>query len=576
MPLPESASAPDRDEFLEWVAELSSLLGRAPTAELEQAVTAALGRVLEFFDADRCALLRKTGAMAAEVACLVKRGGSKTSPSSLDFSALFPSLHALVLQLRESAHFASLRDLPPRAEIDRVNLLRWGIHSGSLIPMTGPSGVGYVLAIASTGAMPTTPASHMRLLAGCLHAAMQRWDLEDAWRVERRRTRQFTRAALNASQRHLCIVDAAGRVVECSDRWPGVGAIAGAGSHPLLAGTSYFDAADSARGPRAALCRKVADGARAVLDGSLEEFAMESPPDGLAASEWFLSRVTGLVVDGQIFAAISHEDMTERMRSEQELRNLRAQHWHAERVTRTGLLIASLAHELSQPLAAILSNAQAGLRFLSGNPPDLDEFRTILKEIVADDKRAGEIIESLRLMLRRQKADRGVIDLADLAREVAAFLRSELVDRQVELELDCAPGCHALADRGQLQQVLVNLMMNAIEAMHSKPPRERTLRIGVHDTGVGEVQLSVRDSGVGITQEEFAKIFDAFWTTKSRGTGMGLAIARSIIESHGGRITVDSGDGSGATFIVGLPAAARGARAGLATGRIASDDPRQD
>jgi signal transduction histidine kinase len=571
MTLSESAAAPGRDEFLEFVGEVSSLLGRAPAAELEQAVTAVLGRILEFFAADRCAVLRRTGATGAEVACLVKRGGSKTLPGSLDFSALFPWLHALVLQLGESVHFASLGDLPSRADIDRLSLLRWGIRSGSMIPMTGPSGVGYVLAIASSGAMPARPANEMRLLVSCLHAAMQRWDLEDAWRAEHRRARQFTRAALSASQRHVCVVDAAGRVMECSDRWPGVG-----GSQPHVAGTNYFDGADSARGGKAAQSRKLAGGVRAVLDGSIEEFVMESPHDGVTTSGWFLSRVTGHVIDGQVFAAISHEDMTERMRSELELSNLRAQHWHAERVTRTGLLIASLAHELSQPLAAILSNAQAGLRFLSGNAPDLDEFRIILKEIVADDKRAGEIIESLRLMLRRQKADRDVIDLADLAREMGAFLHGELVDKQVELALDCAAGCFALADRGQLQQVLVNLMMNAIEAMHSKPPPERNLRIGVRDTGVGEVQISVCDSGIGITQEEFAKVFDAFWTTKSRGTGMGLAIARSIIESHGGRITVDSSHGDGATFIVWLPAAARPVRGAPAAGGVAGGDPRQD
>jgi signal transduction histidine kinase len=572
MPHPESAAAaaPGGDEFLEFVIELSSLLGRAQAAEIEQAVTAALGHVLEFFEADRCALLRRTAAAVTEVVCLVELGGSPTLPRSLDFSKSFPWLQALVLQLGESVHFASLRDLPSRAEIDQASFLRWGIRSGSLIPMVGPSGVEYILAITSTGAMPPRPAREMRLLVAGLQAAMHRWDVEDAWRADSRRTRQFMRSALNASQRHFCIVDSAGRVVECSDRCPDDSAIAG--SRPLRSGADYFDDADSARGPQGALSRRVADGVRAVLEGRVEELAVESPHDGLATSGGFLAKVSRLVVDGHVFAVISREDMTEPMRSEQELRNLRAQHWHAERVTRTGLLIASLAHELSQPLAAILSNAQAGLRFLSANTPDLEEFRTILKEIVADDKRAGEIIESLRMMLRRQKADRDVIDLADVAREVAAFLHSELLDKQVELELDCAPGCHALADRVQLQQVLINLMMNAIEAMHSKPPRERSLRISVHDTGVGEVRVSVRDTGVGITQEEFAKIFDAFWTTKSRGTGMGLAIARSIIESHGGRITVDSGDGSGATFVVWLPAAARTVRAVPAPSRAADGD----
>jgi signal transduction histidine kinase len=395
----------------------------------------------------------------------------------------------------------------------------------------------------------------------------------DAVLVELRRTQQFAQSALNALHRHLCIVDADGDVVECSEGWPSYAEATGADPRALFRGASYFRVAERARGPHAASLRELAAGVRAVLAGELGEFSMEVGYDCLATPRWFHSRVSRFVVDGAAYAAISHEDITERVRSEQELRNLRAQQWHGERVTRTGLLIASLAHELSQPLAAILSNAQAGLRFLALEDPDLGEIRAILRDVVADDKRAGEIIDSLRLMLRRQKTDRDVIDIGDVAREVGALLRGELVQKQVGFALEDGRGCLALADRAQIQQVLLNLMMNAIEAMQPKAPAGRTLRVAVRDTGAGEVQVSVRDSGVGITQEQFSKIFDAFWTTKSRGTGMGLAIARSIIESHGGRITVQSRVGEGATFVVSLPAAAPPRRGAATAERMPARAP---
>ncbi len=373
-------------------------------------------------------------------------------------------------------------------------------------------------------------------------------------RQQLRRARQFAQSTLNAFHKCLCVVDARGTVVEVSDGWPAFAQASG--WTELTAGSNFFEAAAATQGPYAAQARKVADGVGAVVGRQQDEFAMELAFDGPAGASHFYTKVNHFELEGVTYAAISHEDITQRKNSEIELQNLRTQHWHSERVTRTGLLIASLAHELSQPLTAILSNAQAGLRFMAHDQPDLKEIGDILKDIASDDKRAGEIIESLRVMLRRQQSERQLIDLAALAGEVTILLKSELVATQVELECDFVAGCLARVDRAQIQQVLLNLSMNAMEAMVSKSPGQRRLRIGVRGAGQGEVQVSVSDSGFGITQEEFKKVFDAFWTTKSRGTGMGLAISRSIIESHGGRIWVDSRDGEGSTFFVSLPAAA--------------------
>jgi signal transduction histidine kinase len=382
-------------------------------------------------------------------------------------------------------------------------------------------------------------------------------------RQQLHRAQLFARSTLDAFHKCLCVIDVRGTVVEVSDGWPAFARASG--SAQLAAGADFFQAIGDAAGPAAAQASKLADGVRAVLGGLQDEFAMESAFDGPGGARYFQSKVTHFELEGATYAAISHEDITQRKTSEIELQNLRNEHWHAERVTRTGLLIASLAHELSQPLTAILSNAQAGLRFLARERPDLKEIADILKDITLDNKRAGEIIESLRVMLRRQQSERQLVDLAVVAGEVTVLLRSELVATQVELECDFTPGCLALVDRAQIQQVLLNLMMNGIEAMNSRPHGQRHLRIGVRPAGQGEVQISVLDSGVGITQEKFKNVFDAFWTTKSRGTGMGLAISRSIVESHGGRIWVDSRNGEGSTFFVLLPAAATASRAADAT-----------
>jgi signal transduction histidine kinase len=355
-------------------------------------------------------------------------------------------------------------------------------------------------------------------------------------------------------------------VLEVSDGWPAFAHASGWAE--LSAGNDFFQAAAATQGPYAAQARKVADGVRAVLEHQQDHFALELAFEVRSGVRHYHTRVNHFELEGAAYAAISHEDITQRKRAEIELQNLRAQHWHAERVTRTGLLIASLAHELSQPLTAILSNAQAGLRFLAHDQPDLKEITDILKDIASDDKRAGEIIESLRIMLRRQQSERRLIDLALLAGEVTALLKTELVATQVELLCESATGCLAMVDRAQIQQVLLNLIMNAMEAMAARPVGERRLRMVVRSSAPGEVQVSVSDSGCGIAPEKLGNIFDAFKTTKPHGTGLGLSISRSIIEAHGGRIWVDSEEGKGATFFVALPAGAAVPAADASTGGI--------
>jgi PAS domain S-box-containing protein len=245
-------------------------------------------------------------------------------------------------------------------------------------------------------------------------------------------------------------------------------------------------------------------------------------------------------------------DVTELRKAERDAHSLQRRIWHADRVARAGALSASIAHELNQPLAAVLSNAQAALRFIDSGEADPREIRDILADIVRDDKRAASVIGSMRAMVRRQETPRLRIDLSDALKELLDMLHSELLERQVETATELAQGCVALADKGQLQQVVLNLVMNALDAMSDQPPGERRLRISIAREN-SNARITVRDSGVGVPEEDIVKVFDAFHSTKPQGMGIGLSVCRSIVESHGGSIWMERNADRGVSVHVTLP-----------------------
>jgi signal transduction histidine kinase len=369
-----------------------------------------------------------------------------------------------------------------------------------------------------------------------------------------RSAEQFAQSTLNAMHKHVCVIDSAGNIVMVSAEWHEFARAIRAEPHQSGIGSNYFVLCELVAEWNSEQAAEFSEGIRAVLRGDIDEFKMETSCLNSVEPNWFDSKVNRFDVDGVTFAAISHEDITRRKLGEQELQNLRTQQWHAERITRTGVLIASLAHELSQPLTAILSNAQAGLRFIANGNLDKQEITGILSDIVADDKRAGEIIEALRVMLRRQKTERKIIDVSNIVNDVLGLLHTEIVSQAVVVDAAFAEGNFVQVDRAQIQQVVLNLLMNAIDAVRPRPAGLRRISIKVIAAPESEVHISISDSGIGISPDRYEKLFDGFWTTKSRGTGMGLAICRSIVESHGGRIWVEANDGPGSTFYFALPA----------------------
>ena len=257
--------------------------------------------------------------------------------------------------------------------------------------------------------------------------------------------------------------------------------------------------------------------------------------------------------DGMPYAvAVVATDVTEILRAEREARALRQQVWHADRVARAGALSASLAHELNQPLTAVLSNAQAALRMLAGGKPDLQEIGDILEDIVQNDKRAAKVISSVRAMVRRQETERLPIDVAETAVEMLDLLRREFVTHRIAVTTEFEARPIVLADKGQIQQVLLNLVMNAVEAMRGCAADERRLHLGVTSNGDGIARIAVSDSGEGMAQGEIDRLFDPFHSTKPIGTGIGLVVCRSIIESHGGSIWLEPNHDRGVTALFTL------------------------
>jgi PAS domain S-box-containing protein len=253
-------------------------------------------------------------------------------------------------------------------------------------------------------------------------------------------------------------------------------------------------------------------------------------------------------------------DVTERKLAEEALRKTQAELAHVTRLMTMGELAASIAHEINQPLAAIVTNANACLRWLLDEFPNLEEGREAARRIVRDGKRAGDVIARIRGLVRKTDTEKARLNLNDVVEEIAALAQVEVRRNGVALRIELAPDLPPVAgDRVQLQQVILNLVMNGIEAMSAVTDRSRELFICSRQHESDQVLVTVQDCGVGIDQESLEKVFDPFYTTKPQGMGMGLAISRSIVENHGGRLWAVPNNGPGVTFEFALPVEAVGA-----------------
>ena len=442
--------------------------------------------------------------------------------------------------------FSSLDDLPPEALRDRAAYRLFGIQSNVTVPLVigGEPSIG-ALGFNTTRTRRDWPAplvKRLQLIAQIFASALARK------RSDRhlRESEEVNRATFEQAAVGIAHIDTDGRWLRVNDRYC---AIVGYSREELL--RMSFQDITHPDDVEADLNQM-----RRVLSSEVETYSREKRYLRKDRSLVWIHLTVSLVRDSagepRHFISVA-EDITERKRAEEEVQRMRLQLWHADRVAQTGAITASLAHELNQPLTGILSTAQAGLRFMARENPDLAEIHGILTNIVHDTKRAGAIINGLRSMLRQKATAREPIRLAETVHGVLALLHSELIDRYVQHRLRVESDCCVLADKAQIQQVILNLVMNAIEAMQHQPAEQRRVELTVTQTNQGEALVSVRDSGPGIPPDQQGMIFTAFWTTKSQGMGIGLPISYSIIESHGGRLWCTNNPDGGATFHFSLP-----------------------
>jgi PAS domain S-box-containing protein len=290
-------------------------------------------------------------------------------------------------------------------------------------------------------------------------------------------------------------------------------------------------------------------GGGADFDG---EFRIVTPSGRLKHLRCVAHRMTQ--AEGRFVFTGAIQDVTARKLAEEALNRARAELTHMARATALSTLTASIAHEVNQPLAGIITNASTCLRMLAADPPNIDGARATAQRTIRDGNRASDVIQRLRALFARRPPAMEPVDLNETALEVLALSASELQRRRVFLRTDLAENLRAVtADRVQLQQVILNLVLNAADAMNAVEDRPRDLLVTTALNPTGDVCLSVRDAGEGIDPQILERLFDAFYTTKADGMGVGLSISRSIIQGHDGRIWASANDGPGATFAFTIP-----------------------
>jgi PAS domain S-box-containing protein len=330
-------------------------------------------------------------------------------------------------------------------------------------------------------------------------------------------------------------------------------------------GRALFGIAPDTRLDYAALVARVHPEDRAARDAAIRralethgEYAMEHRvvlSDGQV--RWIAGRGRADFDDGKPLRMRGvSRDCTAQKQADQETLLLRQEIAHVGRVSMMGQLASALAHEINQPLGAILRNTEAAELFTENESPDLDEIRAILADIRKDDQRAGSVIDRMRALLKRHDLETRPLDLGELVGDVASLARADAAARQVKLDVDVPGGLPLVrGDRVHLQQVLLNLILNGMDALNEVSRQERHVSVTARLDGAQTVEIAVSDTGHGIPADKLAHVFDPFFTTKPNGIGMGLPISRTIIEAHGGRLWAENNNGGGAAFRFTLPIA---------------------
>jgi signal transduction histidine kinase len=571
----------ERLRFETLLSELSAGLIHVAASDLDVALERALKQVVTFLGVDRGNVDEYVGDVPT-VRIAWALPGLREPPQVLD-AGQFPWA-AAKLRRGEVVRFSRIDELPEEAAIDRASYQRGGTRSKVTLPLRAGGPMLGVLSFGSVRgerAWPDELVERLRLLSEAFAGALERKRMELSL-AERLRFEKLL-STLTATFSHLAAGDFDREVQRALHR---VVDFLGVDRGSLI------EFSRDGRTARSWAIEEWMDVGEfpwmtaRLQRGDVVSFSqLEDLPDeaALDRQSYLAHRVKpqvavpllvgGTVVGGLVFGTIGAERATaeklleqlhllgevfanalSRKQGELEAQRLRQDLTHIGRVSALGELTASLAHELNQPLTAILSNAQAAQRLLAADPVNLEEIREILNDIVADDKRAGEVIHRLHALIKKGDLEYVPLDLNEVVGEVAWLVRSDMVLRNVSMSLELAPDLPRVrADRVQLQQVVLNLVLNGLEAMREPGAGARTLVIRTARNGAAEVEVAVQDSGIGIDETDVDRMFRPLYTTKPEGLGMGLAIARTIVDAHGGRLGAANNVHGGATFRFTVP-----------------------
>jgi signal transduction histidine kinase len=359
------------------------------------------------------------------------------------------------------------------------------------------------------------------------------------------------RALLASLQDHVAILDARGVLIEVNASWQRFAESVGP-AYPINRGDDYLRACRTAAEQGDATGQRALAGVTSVLRRDQRRFELEYDRD--AGREAYVLTVEALERQ-EGGAVVTRTDVTARRRAQREVEEQRRTLAHLARVAMLGQLSGALAHELNQPLSAILNNTDAARRLLRSQPLDTAELAAILEDIASEDRRAAQVIRHLRAFFRRGETNVQSLDAGEIVREVMQLAHEEIIGRRVVATTSVEPRVLPfMGDRVELQQVLLNLVLNGCEAMSANPAGERTLSVDVRDDD-GFVRFSVRDRGTGIASDVMERLFEPFVTTKPDGLGLGLSISRTIISAHGGRLWAENNADRGTTLHCLLPRA---------------------
>jgi signal transduction histidine kinase len=456
---------------------------------------------------------------------------------------------------------SKLDELPVEATLDREGIGRFGARSLAVAPLAVAGKIIGVLVFVRTHgecAWPGGLVQRLQTLAEIFANALARNESESAVR----QSEELNSAVLASLEEYVTVLDRAGVIIRTSPTPPV--RVSENGSGPLIqmpaVGRNYLKlwrlvATSDVNSDAVPMVEAIERVLKEPQPVAVMEYHDPLVPEG----RWLEVRVQRLDrPEGG--AVITHLDITSRKRAEIEARRNLDEIAHMNRVAAMGELAASLAHEINQPLTAILSNAQAACRFLSGKSLNLAEVGECLADIIADDKRAGEVIKRLRELLKKGEFQASVVDLNEVVRDVIRLVGHDALLRKVSVVFEPLTGVPpVIGDRIQLYQVALNLIVNGLAAAAEQVQRDRWLLVRTAESNSGGVELTVEDSGKGIAQQDLPRVFEPFFTTKLEGLGMGLSISRSIVQAHGGRLCAENSAGGGAIFRCVLPVARRGA-----------------